>query len=131
MEIKSQVLRLGGDGWSVSEWERGNEQVRSSCPPPQLSCLHQRKEKQGNVLYPKGGEIVMLSTVLQVFVGQNCAAFSALLEGCKSPLSLKWSLLWGVTEDRKFREGQETLGGGHHVALAAVSNSGNPFGAIC
>lgn len=122
-----------GWGWMVcvSELERGNEQVRSSCPPPQLSCLQQCKGNEGSKEMCSPHREVMLSRVLQVSVGQNCTAFSALLGCCKSPLSLRWSLLWGITEGRRFRGGQETLGGGYHRALAALPNSGNPFGAIC
>ena len=40
-------------------------------------------------------------------------------------------MLWGITEGRRFRKGQEALGDRYHRALASLPNSGNPFGAVC
>lgn len=66
-----------------------------------------------------------------VSVGQSSAAFST-RPGCyKSPLSLRWTLLWGITEGRRCGGGQDALGGRNHRVLAALLNSGKPFGPVC
>lgn len=107
------------DGWCLSDLERGNNQVRSPCPPLQLSCLQWCK---GNESSEEGcsphREVTQWrhhSRVPQVSVGQSCAAFSTLLGRYRSPLSLRWSSLWvsqrtGGVEEVRMCLGVETTG---------------------
>lgn len=125
---------MGMNGWCLSDLERGNNQVRSPCLPSQLSCLQWCKGNEGSKEGRWHREVTQWRNHIRVppvSVGQSCSAFSHLLGCYRSPLSLKWSALWGITEIRRCGEGQDALGSRNHRAFAALLNSGNPFGPVC
>lgn len=123
------------DGWSLRAGERKwtGEEPMSSTP---ALLLQQCKGNEGSKEGCSPHREVTLWWHHRNRQGPTSFCRAELCSPQHSTWTLQESSVWdgaccGESECERFRECQEALWGRHHRTLAALSSSGNPFGAIC